>query len=359
MSVNTDSMIRNILDRVSRIGYVKPEDIPNIDLYMDQVTTFMEAQLAHSKRYEDDKILTKTMINNYAKNNLLPSPEKKRYSKEHLLVLIFIYYFKNILSISDIQTLLGPLTDKYFKSMDDMDLTAIYNEVFSMEKGQIESLQKELLERYEIAQGTFENAPEEDRDFLKLFSFICLLSFDVYVKKMLIEQMIDELRASTDTDTKHKKNNTASEVLILYYVKLPASLQVIFIYIAALSKSGRIYIPVSTSTGILDLNGIAGIQLSDLICIIIRFCITKCQIATLDFHCLCNNRRCCIVFIFYQIIFVYISALSKSRYIYQPVGAVTGIRDLYLISCIKFRNFIGRFKRLALRSARYPLLTLT
>ena len=184
MSVNTDSMIRNILDRVSRIGYVKPEDIPNIDLYMDQVTTFMEAQLAHSKRYEDDKILTKTMINNYAKNNLLPSPEKKRYSKEHLLVLIFIYYFK---------------------SMDDMDLTAIYNEVFSMEKGQIESLQKELLERYEIAQGTFENAPEEDRDFLKLFSFICLLSFDVYVKKMLIEQMIDELRASTDTDPKHKK----------------------------------------------------------------------------------------------------------------------------------------------------------
>ena len=116
MSVNTESIIHNIMERISEIGYVKPEDIPNIDLYMDQVTTFMEAQLAHSKRYKDDKILTKTMINNYAKNNLLPSPEKKRYSKEHLLVLIFIYYFKNILSINDIQTLLGPLTDKYFKS---------------------------------------------------------------------------------------------------------------------------------------------------------------------------------------------------------------------------------------------------
>ena len=86
-----------------------------------------------------------------------------------------------------------------------MDLTAIYNEVFSMEKGQIESLQKELVERYEIAQGTFKDAPEEDKDFLKLFSFICLLSFDVYVKKMLIEQMIDELRASTEPDPKHKK----------------------------------------------------------------------------------------------------------------------------------------------------------
>jgi len=65
MSVNTESIIHNIMERISEIGYVKPEDIPNIDLYMDQVTTFMEAQLAHSKRYKDDKILTKTMINNY------------------------------------------------------------------------------------------------------------------------------------------------------------------------------------------------------------------------------------------------------------------------------------------------------
>ena len=202
MTIDMNDMLNSILNELSHLQYVHPGDIPNIDLYMDQVTTFMEAQLAHSKRYEDDKILTKTMINNYAKNNLLPSPEKKRYSKEHLLVLIFIYYFKNILSISDIQTLLRPLTDKYFKSMDDMDLTAIYNEVFSMEKGQIESLQKELLERYEIAQGTFENAPEEDRDFLKLFSFICLLSFDVYMKKTIIEQMIDSLR---ENDPKKKK----------------------------------------------------------------------------------------------------------------------------------------------------------
>ena len=200
-----EERLQDLFAYLDRQTHVQPEEIPNIDLYMDQVTTFMEEHLKNTRRYEEDKVLTKTMINNYAKNNLLPSPEKKRYSKEHLLVLIFIYYFKNILSISDIQTLLGPLTDKYFKSMDDMDLTAIYNEVFSMEKGQIESLQKELLERYEIAQGTFENAPEEDRDFLKLFSFICLLSFDVYVKKMLIEQMIDELRASTDTDPKHKK----------------------------------------------------------------------------------------------------------------------------------------------------------
>lgn len=206
MTINTQDMIGSILESISRIDYIKPEDIPNIDLYMDQVTTFMEEQLASSKRYPEDKILTKTMINNYAKNNLLPSPEKKRYSKEHLLLLIFIYYFKNILSINDIQTLLGPITEKYFRSDSEMDLTAIYNEVFSMEKEQVELLKKNLLRCYQTSEKTFETAPEEDRKFLKMFSFICLLSFDVYTKKMLIEQLVDELRCeNTDSSSKNKK----------------------------------------------------------------------------------------------------------------------------------------------------------
>ena len=122
MTINTKEFLSNILDTLSRIDYIKPEDLPNIDLYMDQVTTFMDSQLAGTKRFEDDKILTKTMINNYAKNNLLPPPEKKKYSKEHILTLIFIYYFKNILSISDIQKILGPITDKYFKHPETMEI---------------------------------------------------------------------------------------------------------------------------------------------------------------------------------------------------------------------------------------------
>ena len=66
MTINTNDMLNSILESISRIDYIHPGDIPNIDLYMDQVTTFMDAQLASTKRYDEDKILTKTMINNYA-----------------------------------------------------------------------------------------------------------------------------------------------------------------------------------------------------------------------------------------------------------------------------------------------------
>ena len=204
MTIDDKDMINSILESVSRIDYIKPEDIPNIDLYMDQVTTFMEEQLVSSKRYADDKILTKTMINNYAKNKLLPPPEKKRYSKEHVLMLIFIYYFKNILSINDIQTLLTPITQKYFKSLTEKDMTYIYQEVFSMEQTQIRYLDKDLMRRFKSAGEIFEDADPEDKEFLHQFSFICLLSFDVYMKKMIIENMIDHMNSPKDTDSSKK-----------------------------------------------------------------------------------------------------------------------------------------------------------
>ena len=78
MNINSENLLESILESLSRIDYINAEDIPNIDLYMDQVTTLMDSGLSSSKRYEEDKILTKTMINNYAKNNLLPPPDKKK-----------------------------------------------------------------------------------------------------------------------------------------------------------------------------------------------------------------------------------------------------------------------------------------
>lgn len=207
MTIDKDDLLNSILASISRIDYIKPEDIPNIDLYMDQVTTFMDAQLKSAKRYPDDKVLTKTMINNYAKNNLLPPPLKKKYSREHLLLLTFIYYFKNILSITDIQALLAPLTEKYFDSGEGLDLTQIYNEVVELEMAQIVPLKKDITKRFNLAKESFADAEDEDRDYMQYFSFICLLSFDVYIKKQLIEKLIDELPHQKTKNTKDKSSN--------------------------------------------------------------------------------------------------------------------------------------------------------
>lgn len=193
MSVDNHEYIMQIIRSLQNIDYIKPSEIPNIDLYMDQVTTFMDEHLNASKRYPDDKLLTKTMINNYTKNALLPSPNKKKYSKEHMLLLIFIYYFKNILTINDIQSLFTPLTKRFYNTNDGITLEEIYNEVFQLEKDQIDNLVKDVVRKYSKAKDTFPDAEtDEDREFLQTFSFICMLSFDVYTKKMIIERLIDK-----------------------------------------------------------------------------------------------------------------------------------------------------------------------
>lgn len=202
MTIDTKDMLTSILDSISRITYIKPEEIPGIDLYMDQVTTFMEKHLSSSRRHEDDKILTKTMINNYAKNDLLPPPVKKKYSKEHLLMLTFIYYLKNILSINDIQTLLRPLSENYFHGNGNLDMTQLYNEIMNLELKQIEPLAKDVTKKYKLACDSFEEAEEEEKDFLQKFAFVCMLSFDVYVKKQVIEKIVDGMAEANKKDKK-------------------------------------------------------------------------------------------------------------------------------------------------------------
>lgn len=207
MAKNTKELLTKVMKEMDQINYIPIQDFPNIDLYMDQVTTFMDSHLASSKRYSDDKILTKTMINNYAKNQLLPAPEKKKYSREHMLTLAFIYYFKNILSISDIQKLLDPLLKKYFNANNNFNLSDIYEEIFALEGSQLPRMKNDISQMFEMCSESFENVPAKEREFLQQFALICELSFDVYYKKLLVEKMIDSLDFPDSFKNETKKDS--------------------------------------------------------------------------------------------------------------------------------------------------------
>ena len=211
MAATTEELLQTILQSLEKVEYIKAEDIPNIDLYMDQVLTFMDRKLRSAVRPQtEDRVLTKTMINNYAKNDLLPPPVKKKYSKEHVLMLIFIYYYKGVIPMNEIQTLLQPITDHYFQNGQAFDLESVYKEVVSLEKKQLEDLKKDVVDKFRRAENSFAETSGEEREFLQKFALICLLSFDVYMKKMIVEKLVAELAndAKTGEPEKgaHKKN---------------------------------------------------------------------------------------------------------------------------------------------------------
>ena len=186
------SVIEEVFKRYTDGSYIKASMLPDLDLYVDQITTFLTRHLAKTIRFEDDKIMTKTMINNYTKNHLLPPPDKKKYSRDHILLMIFIYYFKNFLPISDIKTILGPLTDKYFHKDADLNLEAIYTTLFSKEDTFVQEVLENVMKQFHMSADLFPDAPKSDQASLREFTFICMLSLDIYLKKQLIEAILDK-----------------------------------------------------------------------------------------------------------------------------------------------------------------------
>ena len=129
-----NEMVQKIAAQVRSSNIIEVEDIPNIDLYMDQVTTFMDKCLAQYKRYDDDKVLTKTMINNYTKAKIFPAPVKKKYSRTHLMLLIMIYHLKSVLSIKDIGILFQSALKETNKVKQERMIESIYRGFISLQK---------------------------------------------------------------------------------------------------------------------------------------------------------------------------------------------------------------------------------
>ena len=190
-SEKSQELLLYLLDAVDRVDLIDPSELPDINLYMDQVTTYMDEHLKQSRRRDEDKILTKTMINNYAKNKLLPPPEKKKYAKEHLMLLILIYYFKGTLSLQDIQTVMEPISDRYFHSESERNISGLYAEIVRMNRDRQKNFREDVNDMVDTAADYFSDAKDEEREFLRVLAMINMLSYDVFVRRMLIEKLID------------------------------------------------------------------------------------------------------------------------------------------------------------------------
>ncbi|CFY01800.1 Protein of unknown function DUF1836 [Syntrophomonas zehnderi OL-4] len=167
-------------------------DIPDIDLYMDQVTTFMEKKLSATKRNRKDKILTKTMINNYTKDGILLPPKNKKYSRQHIILLILIYNLKQILSIKDIDILLAPLLKASSETDCDPQLwDKIYLAYLDLKQDDFDlsgDRQGEQLKKIREKTGDFGKLQQD----IELLLIVLLLVNQAIVRKRLTEKIIDE-----------------------------------------------------------------------------------------------------------------------------------------------------------------------
>ena len=199
--MQSEDLINQVLEEIESFNI---DDIPNIDLYMDQVTTYLNGKFNTSKRHYDYKLLTKTMINNYAKSRLLPPPEKKKYSKDHMIILILIFFFKNVISINDIQTIVTPLLKDYYNNDDIPNSLEDVTNAF-LNHVQKSDLIEPLIKEFKNSQNIFGDLESSDRESIDTIGLIATLSYDMYIRKRLIEKLIDSLPSSKENTGKDKK----------------------------------------------------------------------------------------------------------------------------------------------------------
>lgn len=211
-------IISNEIEALKNIKTIAPDDPPDIYLYMDQVTAFLREHLMNDNVHDDDKLLTKTMINNYTKKKLLPPPIKKKYSKQHLYFLTLIYYYKNFLTIDEIHDLLAPITEKYSEN-DPLTIEytqRYYSKIYEMYGNQQDGIVADIKDDLETVRKMIEETKNEEiipfsdevEEYLELLLLVTVLSNDIYYKKVLIENLIGNFaQLKKDRDKKNKEKD--------------------------------------------------------------------------------------------------------------------------------------------------------
>lgn len=172
---------------------IQLSDIPSIDLYVDQVISFMEDHMKNIKRNEKDKLITKTMVGNYTRDGVLMPSKNKKYNKNHIIMLILIYNLKQILSIEDIKTLFTPIMKDIRTTGDDViPLEDIYSVLLDIKSTEFESFGDILTEKYKLVQEKLEQVDSQNKDIAEIFLTIITLIAQANAQKRLAEKLIDK-----------------------------------------------------------------------------------------------------------------------------------------------------------------------
>ncbi|WHY01577.1 DUF1836 domain-containing protein [Neobacillus sp. DY30] len=183
--------VKEILEQLKLETNLSLDEIPNIDLYMDQVIQLFENKFANSKRNEEEKVLTKTMINNYAKGKLIFPIKNKKYSKEHLILISLIYQLKGALSINDIQVTLEGLNKRIIK--EDIEVDSFYNSYLALAQKNVADSTIDINERVKDVNEEVAKMEDRNADYLEQVLMISSLVHMSNLYRKVAEKLVDEI----------------------------------------------------------------------------------------------------------------------------------------------------------------------
>lgn len=179
---------------------LKSSEIPAIDLYVDQIINLHSEKLREGDVRFFDRQLTKTMINNYAKDDVITPVKGKKYTKEQIIQILMVYTLKGTLSIGEIKRVLDGAYA--IEGFDGNELTALYDKYYSAKEKNRE-LCGEIVDTM-IEKNQFD--VENDEDFIALLCSIASLgAFMKNIAQAMIDARYPEKKEVEKEDKKEDK----------------------------------------------------------------------------------------------------------------------------------------------------------
>ena len=172
-------------------GLADGKSVPEIDLYIDQMVSCLNTELSLYAK-DGEGPVTKGIVSNYTKHRMIPGPEGKRYTKDHCVYMLLVYYLKSCFSMDQVQRLMKPILSNYDSAWDDnVDMQAYYKEILAAVRKSEKDFSEQLQERI-LANKKFLADRGSDDDISELILLITMLIMRSNEERYMAEKLLDE-----------------------------------------------------------------------------------------------------------------------------------------------------------------------
>lgn len=200
-----EEYLKTQLAKLKDAGLITTRELPDMDLYIDQVSTVFQKFLDKLDGNLADKYVTKPMINNYAKRGLIARPDGKRYTKDHMVMIAMVIYLRSIFKMEDISKIMKPLIDNYSSEYED---TISPELVYALAQEATENCRQEFLsgidESVSVIKNKIEDTDLADDQSMEVLVLILTLAMRAEMEKYLADRLMKVYFEQPEKERKEK-----------------------------------------------------------------------------------------------------------------------------------------------------------
>ncbi len=200
-----EEYIKTQFKKLEESALIHEDQIPDLDLYIDQAEMFFRTQFENLDLSRNRSVITKAMINNYTKNDLITRPEGKKYTKSHMLMIAMIIYLKGIFKIEEIELLMKPLVENHKSDFEDhIDPSLLYSTACSVNEDYVGKLAAQVDTDIEVISRKLEETDIADDQRMEIFILILSLAMKADAVKYVADRLLETYFVKPEKEKKEK-----------------------------------------------------------------------------------------------------------------------------------------------------------